>query len=98
VKDVRYLIERVGVKLIKMHHFPVGRLLNQNGLPVFMFVATLKIVIKGELHRRHNSSAFMVLPDGDIVPFIIPFVLYQKGINLVQSFVYRVGNDWFRLF
>lgn len=86
------------LKFIKMEHLSVCGLLYEDSFSMFVLVAAIDIVVKGELCRRRNFFGLIRLLYCYILPFGISLVLKQVQVYFVKALVDRMGNDGFCFF
>jgi hypothetical protein len=60
-----------------MKDFPVGGLLDEDGLSDPVFVAHGDIVVEGELKRGGNHASFAVFSNDYVIPFLLATLFCQ---------------------
>ena len=97
VEDVANFVEGLAVEAVEVEHFAVGGLLDEDGLAVLVLVAAVDVVVEGELGRRRGLLGLGGLLHGYVLPLLLPLVLQQVQVHLVQSLVDGVRDDRLRL-
>lgn len=97
MEDIANLVEGLAVEAVEVQHFPVRGLFDEDGLPVLVLVAAVYVVIEGELCGRSGFLCLSGLLYSYVLPLLLPLILEQIKVDLVQSLVDGMRNDGFWL-